>query len=505
MVPSVPAQRALFANVFGSHMVFQKDAPIVLWGFVTPGATVRVTFSNATGSGAGDASGFWRVALPPLQASGPYTVFAEVAGQSPSTNATLEDVYVGSVFICSGQSNTSGATTPLAFLFNATPSAAEADGFPWLRLFTVGEQAVSGWHPPLQQLGFTPYIPWSVASSTVASRFSGMCWMAAKVLARELGPSHAIGVIESAWSGTCIQGWLPEAALASCGANPPPSQGWQSNSTLFNQMVAPFAQGWSVAGFFWGQGESNAIYFRPGYYECGLSALLASWRAAFNSPRAWWGVMQLAPWSGFSTTPTAASTVREEQALVVALDPHATLATEIDLGDVSSPKSDIHNRPKQALGARLAAGALLDIYGVGALQNSQGPAYSRAISGGGPSAGALSATVFFSPPLFAAPGSLVLANVSSWPGLLPAGQCPGAGFDCAGFEVQDSGGAWHEAGASLNADGSGVVLVGAGGAAGVVNATRYGQGVWPLASLFAAQGLGGLPAYPWAARAVQSA
>ena len=165
---------------------------------------------------------------------------------------------VGTVFICSGQSNLSGATTPLSYLFNATPSINEADSFPQVRLFAVGEQATQGLLPVQQQLGYPPHLPWSVASSTTVPGFSGACWMTAKVLARELGPAHPLGFIETAWSGTCIQAWLPGAqgwlglgstlvqlcpchcclaapALQSCGP-PPPAQGWQTNSTLFNQV-----------------------------------------------------------------------------------------------------------------------------------------------------------------------------------------------------------------------------------------------------------------------------
>ena len=187
--------RGLLANVFGSSMVFQSGAPLVLWGFVTPGATVHVSFgSNLTGTGVGDASGLWRASLPALGPSGPYTVNVWVDG-SPATNATLTDVHVGTVLLCSGQSNTSGATTPTAFCFNATASEAEAAEFPQLRLFAVGEQAADGWLPPLQQLGFPPHIPWSLANAS-AARFSGMCYMAAKVLARQLGPGHPLGVIE---------------------------------------------------------------------------------------------------------------------------------------------------------------------------------------------------------------------------------------------------------------------------------------------------------------------
>lgn len=106
----------------------------------------------------------------------------------------------------------------------------------------------------------------------------------------------------------------------------------------------------------------------------------------------------------------------------------------------------------------------------------------------------------FAPP-FNAPGALRVANVSSWPGVLNASECPQlSGVDCAGFELQDSaGGGWWPAQASLSVDGSELLLVARGAPAGAkAVASAYGQGVWPLASLFAGQGLGGLPAYPWA-------
>lgn len=91
----------------------------------------------------------------------------------------------------------------------------------------------------------------------------------------------------------------------------------------------------------------------------------------------------------------------------------------------------------QALGARLAAGALLDLWGLGDRAASRGPVYASAVRGGG-MAGTMSATVSFAPP-FDAPGSLALANESSWPGVIPASQCPGVApsYDCAGFELQE--------------------------------------------------------------------
>jgi len=246
------------------------------------------------------------------------------------------------------------------------------------------------------------------------------------------------------------------------------------------------------------QGESNAIYYQPDYYACALTALFSSWRAAFSNARAWFGVVQIAPWSGFGTLAFQAAGVRAEELLATRADAHATLATAVDLGDISPPMGSIHPRPKQQLGQRLAAGALLDLFGIGSAEDSEGPVFASARSGGG-AAGALSATVTFLAP-FDAPGSLTIANVSAWPGLAPSSECPDdASAVCAGFELQDGAGTWHIAAASLNADASALVLEAAGAPAGAtLNATSNGFAVWPQVSVFGTLGAK-LPAYPWRA------
>jgi hypothetical protein len=252
--------QGLFSNVFGDSMVFQHSAPIAVWGFVATGATVTVTMmpGGAKAYGTGDAQGMWRAELPAIATpGGPYTVTASYSGGQ----AVLGDVEIGTVLICSGQSNLSGATTPLTYVFNGTASATEADAFPFVRLFTVGEQATQGLLPPQQQLGYAPRLPWSRANATTAAGFSGVCWIAVKEIARALGPAMPLGVIETAWSGTCIQGWLPADALASCGPVPP-AQGWQTNSTLYNQIVAPFA-GMTVAGVICEPSAIAHAQFRP--------------------------------------------------------------------------------------------------------------------------------------------------------------------------------------------------------------------------------------------------
>jgi sialate O-acetylesterase len=236
------AQDSFLSSVFGSSMVFQAAAPIALWGAAPTGTFVEVLMQpgNVRASGVGDANGRWRAELPAiaLPSVGPFTITASTA---TGALAVLEDVAVGTAIVCSGQSNLSGATTPLSYVFNGSASAAEADLFgPHVRIFAVGEQATQGLLPPQFQLGYAPRQPWARANASNAAAFSGVCWMAAKEIARALGPLHPVGLVESAWSGTCIQAWLPADALASCGPVPP-AQGWQTNSTLFYQMIAPFA------------------------------------------------------------------------------------------------------------------------------------------------------------------------------------------------------------------------------------------------------------------------
>ena len=196
--------------------------------------------------------------------------------------------------------------------------------------------------------------------------------------------------------------------------------------------------------------------------------------------------------------------MRAAQRAVTAADLHATLATAIDLGDALAPKSSIHPRPKQALGARLAAGALQDLFGLGGAAPVEGPVFAAAAAGGGGGGGgggaALSATITFAPP-YDGPGALALnANATAWPGLAPSSACPPSAI-CGGFELQDGRtGAWWPANASLRADGGALVLE-AGGApsSAVLNGTSNGFAVWPQVTLFGASALGGLPAYPWRA------
>ena len=86
---------------FGDHMVLQRDVPVKVWGEAAPGKRVTVELAGEKASAKADKTGRWSVSLPALQAGGPYTMVVKSGKES----ITFEDVLMGEVWLCSGQSN----------------------------------------------------------------------------------------------------------------------------------------------------------------------------------------------------------------------------------------------------------------------------------------------------------------------------------------------------------------------------------------------------------------
>ena len=97
VVPSLAAPHALFASVFQSHMVLQRDTALSVWGFATPSLSIDVQFGGHVFASRADATGLWSVALPPTPIGGPSTIFANA---SDSTSQLLVDILFGEVLLC---------------------------------------------------------------------------------------------------------------------------------------------------------------------------------------------------------------------------------------------------------------------------------------------------------------------------------------------------------------------------------------------------------------------
>ena len=98
---SLPAELRL-ANIFGHGMVLQRDKPVSVWGWATPGEEVRVSFSDQQATTQADADGKWMVRLAPMKASSSGTSLDVASGDE---RREVTDVLIGDVWICGGQSN----------------------------------------------------------------------------------------------------------------------------------------------------------------------------------------------------------------------------------------------------------------------------------------------------------------------------------------------------------------------------------------------------------------
>src|SRR5690606_37615877 len=88
-------------RVFGSNMVLQQGKPVVIWGHADPQEKIEIKLKGLTRKTVADHIGAWSTTFTAQKASfDPFTI--EVRGDN---TILLENVVVGEVWLCSGQSN----------------------------------------------------------------------------------------------------------------------------------------------------------------------------------------------------------------------------------------------------------------------------------------------------------------------------------------------------------------------------------------------------------------
>ena len=188
--------------IFGSHMVLQQERKIPVWGTAGPGEAVTVTLGGQTTRATADAQGKWRVDLAPLaNSTTPLTL--TVAGKN---NLAFDDVLVGDVWICSGQSNMefdlSGDHSfgGAANAATAVPAAHDEQ----LRLFIVKRKA--SLQPESDVIG-----EWKVCTPESAGLFSAVGYFFGQELRRTL--HRPIGLIGTYWGGMPAQAFTSLSGL----------------------------------------------------------------------------------------------------------------------------------------------------------------------------------------------------------------------------------------------------------------------------------------------------
>jgi sialate O-acetylesterase len=372
-------------HVLSDHAVLQRDRPIHVWGWATPGAHLTGKLHAQTVPAVADLLGAFSLWLAPESAGGPFTL--TLSGDGP--DLTVSDLLIGDVWFASGQSN---MEMPLqgfpgsAVIKDADKEIAAARN-PKLRLLLVDRK---GSDIPLNDI---PDM-WTICTPETAAKFSAVAYFYGReIAAKENVP---IGLIDSTWGGTPADSWvsmdtlgsqpdlLPafaarahfageqtnvkeqiafekaeiEAARAAGKPLPPPRRhpdetSW-SPAGLYNGMIAPFTP-MSVRGFIWYQGETNSAQDRAPYYHTLFSSLIRDWRMHFAQGDLPFFFVQI---SSFNSPTEDWGRVRDAQRRTLQLADTA-MAVTLDIGT----PDNVHPPDKQTVGHRLALAARHIAYG----------------------------------------------------------------------------------------------------------------------------------------------
>lgn len=213
------------SSLFQDHMVLQRGQVVPVWGKADPGEEVTVTLAEQSKRATADANGDWTVKLDPLRAGGPWTF--EAKGKN---TVKLQDVMLGEVWICSGQSNMEFQTV------QARDGAGEVSraNYPQIRLFHVPN------HGSADEQRDTPG-QWVVCSPQTVGDFSAVGYFFGREVHQRLG-GVAVGLIQSAVGGTPAESWTPTEELAKHPETKPILDRWETDKAAYPALKASFDQ-----------------------------------------------------------------------------------------------------------------------------------------------------------------------------------------------------------------------------------------------------------------------
>lgn len=334
----------------GDHAVLQQQSDAKLWGWAKPGAKVTVTpsWSKKAVTTTADKTGRWSVRVAtPAASYEPYSItFAE-----GNDKLTINDILIGEVWLAAGQSN---MEMPMRG-FNSQPvegAAADIARSGKLRDRVRMAYLVRGdeYEPQERIAG-----KWKVASPENTPEFSAQGFY----FARELNDliDVPVGILCASYGGTQVEGWLPRDILDKYGYGaeadvPEPMRLAYRYTTKYNSMIHPLI-GYTIKGFIWNQGESNAG--NPPTYAKLLTDMVARWRSDWGDTENKLPFYQTEnPHFGwFNPTATPAAEIREQQNMAVDMIPNSGITCTADLV-YPYEEHVIHGSRKREIGERMA-------------------------------------------------------------------------------------------------------------------------------------------------------
>jgi sialate O-acetylesterase len=330
------------SKLFSNGMVLQRDTEIRIWGKGTAGAAVTVSLNGASANSVVGENGKWNIALTAMEAGGPF----QMVISSGTQTLTYNDVYIGDVWLASGQSNMEMA---LSQADNSAAEIASANN-PKIRQFKI-PKTLADEPSDIVPTGSS----WTAATTANAGNFSAAGYYFAKALYNDL--MIPIGIINTSYGGSRIEAWMSEELLGYDESDVVLAGGTYQErqpTKCYNQMLKPL-EGFPIKGFIWYQGESNADNIEDALeYGSLFKKMIFGWRNAWGMgdlPFIWVQLPNFSETSAEPQTWDAWPQLRANQSRALAL-PNTAEAVTIDVGDV-----DIHPKNKKPVGDRLALAA----------------------------------------------------------------------------------------------------------------------------------------------------
>ncbi len=331
--------------VIGSHMVLQQKSEVIIWGWcdVSEDVKLKASWDTTTYLTTGSTSAKWEIKIKTPVAGGPYQV--TIYGNN---KIMLDDILIGEVWICSGQSNMEMSMEWGLPYKDEAANATDKN----IRFFNI-PRTTADYPQDDVRAG------WVVCNPDDMKKFSAAAYFFGKSLRQNL--DVPVGLIEAAWGGSPAEAWTPADAInsnsvvkeAAAKLSPVP-WGPVTVASIYNAMIYPVTK-YSIAGALWYQGEANVG--AASTYSDLLSTLISAWRKSWKKDFPFYYV-QIAPYAGYGDNSSSAF-LREAQTKTLAT-PKTGMVVITDLVDNID---DIHPKMKKEVGNRLANYALAETYG----------------------------------------------------------------------------------------------------------------------------------------------
>lgn len=182
-------------KLISDGMVLQRNTPLLIWGSAEPGENIYIKFKKKKYETVADANGKWRINLPEMKAGGPYSM--------QINDIVLNDILIGDVYLCSGQSNMELPVNRVMDKFASEVNGYENNSIRYVKVpysydFSEKQDDVKT-------------VSWKAMNKEKIMGYSAICYFFSRIMQEKTGVP--VGIINSSWGGTPVEAWISEEGL----------------------------------------------------------------------------------------------------------------------------------------------------------------------------------------------------------------------------------------------------------------------------------------------------